>query len=107
MNFMDAPRKDEKYSLRRSGAVLVAPFRFVGWLARGAYRVGFFFIYYLPTALVGVLMLVCAAIVVASVIQQIYRSNHDPAVREHTRVGSAATGRNENHRLDLLRARHA
>lgn len=58
--------------LRAAGKALLAPFRFLRWCFRGVFRVGVFFLVEVPVAAMGFIFLVCAVVVIASWVRQIY-----------------------------------
>lgn len=68
-----------------AGKVLLAPFRFLRWCFRGAYRVGVFLLVDVPVAAMGLIFAVCAVVVVASVVYQIFE-----AKVSHSRDGTVA-----------------
>ena len=63
------------------GQALLAPFRFLAWLGHVSFRVGLFIVFQLPIVIAGLLALAIAGLVIASVANQIYEHNHDPALR--------------------------
>jgi hypothetical protein len=81
VNAVNVRDHDFGEALKVAGRLLLAPFLFLGVLARFCYRAGLFFIFKLPVALKGALCLTLAGIVVASLIGQLMEYNHNPMAR--------------------------
>jgi hypothetical protein len=90
-----------------SGAskIFFAPFRLLRWCFRGAYRVGVFLLVDVPVAAMGIIFAVCAVVVVASVVYQIFEAKVSHST-EGT-VAQVSVARHDQPNAHRPPARHA
>ena len=92
--------------LRGCGLVLLAPVRFCAAMFNGAFRTGLFFLFKLPVALGGLLLLCCWAVVAISIVQGLHAYNADPKLQlQSAETALAWTLQSEREEAEYRRAR--